>query len=50
MEVKQVIVDMMKEETNIIIISSDIIRFLKKLLETREEFYANILTSLAQIT
>ena len=50
MEVKQVIVDMMKEGTHTIIISSDIIRFLKKLLGTREEFYANILTNLAQIT
>ena len=35
MEVKQIIIDMMKEDTNINVVSADV---LIKLLETREEF------------
>lgn len=35
MEVKQIIIDMMKEDTNINVVSADV---LIKLLETKEEF------------
>ena len=42
MEVKQIIIDMMKEDTNINVVSADV---LIKLLETREEFWLTSLTS-----
>ena len=43
MEVKQVIADTMKEDTNVNVILSDV---LIKLLETREEFYASIINEI----